>query len=176
VERGALARLAPARAPRARGDPGARARPEPRYRDEPALGRSTSSRRGFRGSSPTTRRHNVSRSHALRGRRPRVVFVCNLSPCPRRLPDRTPRGRALGGGAQSPTRRTTAGSRTWATSAASFAEAQAKWHDQALLGLKLVLPPLATIWLVPRRPVTRRGHVPGVLTPAAGNERSVVSQ
>ena len=85
VERGGIARLAPARAAASTGRAVARPRPEPRLpRRARRCGRSTSTRPASAGSSRTTRRANV-----LAFARHRTAATgsssacCNLSPVPR---------------------------------------------------------------------------------------------
>ena len=103
VEPRALARLAPARAARARRRPAPGARPEPPLpRGGPRCGSSTPSRRA---SVARAQRRRAQHRRALRARRDDaralLVCVCNLSPVPRtgyRLG--LPRGRALARGAQ----------------------------------------------------------------------------
>ena len=121
VELRALARLAPARAARPRRHPVAGPRPEPAStRTSPRCGRSTRTRPGSGGWSPTTPTANVlafaraSQERRARGR----VRRQPLAGAARRLPARPAARDALEGGAQHRLHVTTAAA-TWATSAGS---------------------------------------------------------
>ena len=122
VERRALARLAPAREPRARRHPVARARPQPRLpRRAGAVGARLRRRRGFCWIEANDADDNVfAFARRTRGRRARGA-VRRQPLAGRRahgLPPRPAARRAAGARPSTPTRRTTA-ARTSATSAAS---------------------------------------------------------
>ena len=121
VEPRALAGLAPARGPRARRRPVARARPQPRLpRRRRRCGRSTSTPAASTGWSPTTPRPTSSRSRAAaRTRRRRArLRLQPLAGAARRLPRRPAAAGPLARGAQH-RRRALRRHRTSATWAAS---------------------------------------------------------
>ena len=98
-----LARLASARPPRACRRAGARARPEPRYRDEPALWEVDFEPAGFRWLELNDAAANVlafMRASRADGTRKLVCIVQPLAGAPRALPRRPARRRQLARGAQ----------------------------------------------------------------------------
>ena len=155
MEPRALARLAPARAARARRRPGARPRPQPRSTaTSRRCGSVDSDPAGFCWLEPNDADAQRAR---VRARLARTASACscssaNLSPVPRegyRLG--LPRGGRWREAAQHRLRASTAA----ATSATSAASSPSRSRGTASpCRRELTLPPLAALWLVPGSPVT----------------------
>ena len=130
VEPRALARLAPAREPRPRGHPGARARPQPRLQGRAgAVGDGLRPRRLLldRGQRRRRQRARVRAPSTTDSERVVVVRVQPLAGAAPRLPDRAAAARAAGSRRQH--RRGPTAAPTSATSAASRPSRMA-WHGQ----------------------------------------------
>ena len=135
--------------------PGARARPQPRLpRRAGAVGASTSTRRASAWLEPNDADSNVvAFARASKDDERVLVFVANLSPgAAARLPPRPAPRAAAGARRSTPTRASTA-ARTSGNLGGVEAE-PIPWHDQPI-SAEVTLPPLAAIWLVPDRGVSR---------------------
>ena len=152
VEPRALARLAPAREPRARRHPDARPRPQPRLpRRARRCGRSTTSSRGFHWLEPNDAANNVVAfcrvgEDPVRERRRRRLQP--LAGAARGLPPRAAAGRPLARGRQHRRRASTA-ARNVGNLGGVDAE-ETGWSGQPF-SAELTLPPLGVVWLVPER-------------------------